>query len=202
MSDQWEHVERTHAYAAEVAKALGDGWTYTRTFDGDGKPTWFATLTGPNGASLHLSRESRTGRYQWSGNYPRDAKGQDHKPYNATRPEISTSPEKTPVQAARDITRRLLPDYLALLARCQEGVDAANTYVDTTARNVARLAEILGREPDKRPTSGSEASVRFYWRGGDTYGDVMVNGNHVRIDVKLPMDQAERLLPILRDLAI
>jgi hypothetical protein len=195
MSEQ-EQSARTHIYAAAVAGALGTGWTYAPNRDGNGYLPRYATIAGPDGASLHVSNEYQTGRFEWSGNYPRDAQGHDHKPYHATRPRITTSADKSPGQAARDITRRLLPAYLDLLKQCQESVAAANAYVDTTARNVARIADVLGVSP---PLSPSSAFLRFYWNGGDTYGDVTVNGTSVQINVKLPLAQAERLLADLRN---
>ena len=190
-----DQAAQTHAYADAVAKALGDGWAYAQNRDADGKPPWFATITRPDGAGLHLSREYRTGRYQWSGTYPRDTKGQDHMPYNATRPSITTSPDKAPEQAARDVTRRLLPEYLALLEQCQARVAQANDYATTTARNAAKLAAMLNTVPDERPRNG-DACVRFH--RGEYYGDVTVNGESIRIDVRsLTVEQAARVLRVL-----
>ncbi len=194
-----DQTDQTHAYAQAVAKALGDGWTYNdadnRDVDGEW-PRW-AQIARTDGGGLHVSREWNTGRYLWSGEYPRDASGHDQTPYNAKRPSITVSPDKSPEQVARDITRRLVPDYLALLAQTRERIDRADAYANTARRNAVTLAKILDTVPGEHARQG-DAAVRFH--RGEFYGDVAVNGDSIRIDARsLTMAQAERVLRALME---
>ncbi len=71
------------------------------------------------------------GSYHISGSYPRDAKQSYINPYdyNETRQDsINCSSNKTPEQIAKDIARRLLPEYFLRLAKVEKQILDNDTY--------------------------------------------------------------------------
>jgi hypothetical protein len=109
--------------AQEIAQALGPDWRFSTKFDAedaqDRKP-WRSRIDGPDSQALFLSNTwGPKGMLHVSGRTP---DGIDHQTQVSigTLPSINISLTKTPEQMAKDISRRLLPEYQAFLAKLFE----------------------------------------------------------------------------------
>lgn len=176
-----------YEHAARVANALPGAWTARRG-------EWWAEVRNDEAPAevLHVSRNG-DGRYHWSGIYPRDAQGQDQVPYRTARPTITTGPAQPVARVARDVARRLVPAYRALLAEVQARIDEANDYAAQTTRSTDRLARVLGASS----RAGRDADRLFVY-AGEVSGDLQISGDSVRLDLRgLTAEQAERALRVV-----
>lgn len=94
--------------AREVATALGDGWSPLPNEPGYG---YWPQIAGPDGATVFLRREGA--KVEVHADYP----GNDA--YDVKHLTIGVSVSRGAATIAREIQRRLLPEYLPELARVQ-----------------------------------------------------------------------------------
>lgn len=170
--------------AREVAPLLGEGWVF------DDRDSAGASIAGPDDAELffYLGYGSK-GKVTISSSYPN---GTYQKVWKYDRFEIGVSVSRGAAVIAKEIQRRLLPDYLPELARVRQAIadhDAAEARRDS-------VAEVLGK------IVGSEArggEIRLYHSGG-YHGAINVGhgGDNVRIELGgLSSEQAELILSAL-----
>jgi len=181
---------------ARVAPFLGDGWT-ARPHP-DGEPSMGGYLDGPDGATLHAYggyQAGRTDRLAITGYYPDDPTdgrarvggsgcpwlnpGPDA--YQARRHSITVRKDRTPEAIAREIHRRLLPDYLADLAGVLE---ADRRTVAAAGLQADRLAELGDVFKLTRPQADG---LSWYTSQGATgYGDVRLysDGSQGSLELK------------------
>lgn len=158
-------------HAKNIANALGDGWKRSNRFD-EMDFSWRAVLEGPDHQELFISNAcAGKGRLYIGGSIPAGADWG----YGVSRPEITVDENKSAQQVAKDITRRLLPDYLPKLAVVLKRVAVHNTFVisrDEVLKAVAKLTK--GRIQGEMVYTGSwdlqvsgPDSIRLY--GNDLY---------------------------------
>ena len=109
--------------AQEIAQALGPDWKLSTRFDAedsqDRKP-WRSRIEGRDSQALFLSNtRGPKGMLHVSGWTP-DGIPHETQVRVGTLPSINVSLTKTSAQIAKDITRRLLPEYQALLTKVIE----------------------------------------------------------------------------------
>src|SRR5258708_33417287 len=109
--------------AQEIVQALGPDWKLSTRFDAedsqDRRP-WRSRIEGPDSQALFLSNTwGPKGMLHVSGWAP-DGIPHETPVRGGALPSINVSLTKTPTQIAKDITRRLLPDYQALLTKVIE----------------------------------------------------------------------------------
>lgn len=162
-----EETAKAEAIRAKLAVVAGLlGLKMTPTMDQDDARNPAAELldpAAPDRCGIWLRCETY-GKGAWttckaSGVYPRHADGSwvDVNEYpKAPSPEISFSISKTPGQIAKDIQRRLWPEYIARLEKVRARIASTNDY-DTRTNNT--LAAILGREPDDHERAKRACSV-------------------------------------------
>lgn len=159
---------------ATVAGLLGLVMTPLKEEDDSRRPD--AELLDPNAtdrAGLWL-RVDTYGKGSWttcraSGVYPRHADGSwvDLCEYpKVPAPEISFSISKDPEAIAKDIKRRLWPEYIARLEKVRSRIVSTNDY-DTRTNNT--LATILGRDPDYHERANRACSVDLGTLPGQEY---------------------------------
>lgn len=176
--------------APAVASALGEGWTATQFEHNENA----ATLSGPAGAEVFIWTNAYPHCHQRAeivGQYP------EHKPYDVKRHKITVSLDKTAEQIARDITRRLLPDYLPDLARALEAQASHEAYVRRVADNAATLtaSPVVEGGPTHRSTE-TRQDYRLTVPAG--WGTLQVMGDTATIELhSLPVDVAARVLAAL-----
>ena len=136
---------RLDILAPQIAASLQPAGAWT---SGPGQQNYYdvrAILTGPDGAELGLSLDYGRGthlmrltvRTEMNG-LRSHMGGADHE----VKSEITVSPDKDPAKIATDIERRLLPQYLEVMARAQ--VNKAR-YDETLAGIHATVAMIVAR---------------------------------------------------------
>jgi len=128
--------------AVEIAKALGSDWSRADDFDSDGRD-WRARLNGPQSQRLFLSNTwGKKGMLHISGWVPEFV---DRKTVSVPEmPSIQVSLTKTADQMAKDITRRLLPDYQFALSALLLKHVADVEFKDGVKKTKYQVAEILG----------------------------------------------------------
>jgi hypothetical protein len=133
--------------AQEIAQALGPDWRFSTKFDAedaqDRKP-WRSRIDGPDSQALFLSNTwGPKGMLHVSGRTP---DGIDHQTQVSigTLPSINISLTKTPEQMAKDISRRLLPEYQAFLAKLFEQHRKDSEYKNGIEQMRRDVAEVLG----------------------------------------------------------
>lgn len=152
--------------AEELSKATGATWTRTARF---GDEDWRAEVAGPGAQALFLSNTwGGRGRLYISGSFPNGVE----LPYKAERPSITVAENKTPDRIAADITRRLLPAYVALLITVLDKKAKAEEFEAGRQRLAAEVAIIVG---------GKVKEQMVYSKGWDLQvagpDSIRINGN-------------------------
>lgn len=183
--------ERILALVADVAESLDGEWIL--------KP--FPEDWGRVGAWLHEARsqailvvgESQSSRKEQdrldvSTDYPKDRDGNTaHEP----RPKITVSASKSGAQIARDVERRLLPEYLPLLEqilRRHAAYDSHEDEVRRIARQVAKLVQV--KQDLKSPTVSFYHSPYKIFQHTMSQAQVMGDGE---VEITLRLDVATGL---------
>ena len=180
-----------------VAEALGEGWSV---------PEDAPTLIGPGGAHVGGwvgTYGSDKGRLELRGEFPTDRDGKIHWTSAARLKvhSISVRADRPPLAIAREIQRRLLPEYLAILPGVIAEADRCVAAHRTAAALREEMVETL------KPLSGNvylrESRVRSYDRNGvkpSVTVDVR-NYGHVEVKVEsLTHDQLRKLATFLTTL--
>jgi hypothetical protein len=132
--------------AEEIALALGTEWKRDTKTDADdtkeGLGEWRAVLNGQGSESLFLSTTwGQKGKLYVSGSIPTSV---DRQSVRVPDPiAINISMDKTAPQIARDITRRLLPEYRVQLAEVLKSHASDVERKEGTLRTKNRVAQIL-----------------------------------------------------------
>lgn len=198
------------ALAADVAAALGDGWGVETEWDGSDP-----AIRHIDGRRLHIHApqypHAMRGKITVSGDYPYRP-GAYIEPGN--RAEIGISASRGAVVIAREISRRLLPDYterwLKVLAGNAEHAKSVSNLRAVEARFYAALGKPAPDDsglPDWRKRErerDTRATIRMY--GDGLNGDVELSaysGDRVSVSLELrslSVETALELLALLRKL--
>lgn len=120
----------------DIVLALGGEWTMREPES----PHWPHHISRPDGADLWVTLDGGRdkGRIVVEGRLTRPL--YDHKPYDATLPDITVSNSKSPAEIANAIERRLLPRLLPIV----EAATASKKAMDEAdARREAMRVSIL-----------------------------------------------------------
>jgi|GEM_PF-2475056 len=169
--DQRAIVRQVSAF---VADALGEGWSVD-TSEAYAEHTG-VYVDGPDGARLWLTLGGRNygrdlDRLSIRGQYPRPEESKGYgdgwsKRFGETRTdEISVKRDRDPAAIAREIRRRLLPDYLEMLGEAVAGNAAHDAAVRRGRELRADLAARLGKGTRVDDARG-DVSTPYY--GSDT----------------------------------
>lgn len=177
--------------ASDVAAALGDGWR--SEYDPDSFGRYRATLHGPDDAKILMWRDryGNDGKLTVSGSYP------DNNAYDVKHVKIGIGETRGAAVIAREIQRRLLPDYLPELVRIKK--DNARRTDNRAAR--LRLAEelagpIKGRVIDD--ARSSHTHIVTYDNGLSVSIDINHDASGGRIEVSsATADQLRAIIALL-----
>lgn len=197
--------ERLIALAEQVAEALPGAWD-VKPFPED----WGrigAWLTDPDSkAQLAIgetqSRPSKgivgpthgDGRLDVSTDYPRDSQGNSaYEP----RPKITISSSKTGAQIAKDIERRLFPEYLPLLQKVLTRYHAYDEHEKNASAVAKQIADVVRVKHDPK-----SETVSFYHSPYPIFSETMsqvqvLGGDEVELTLRLDPDTAIDLLKSL-----
>jgi hypothetical protein len=145
---------------------------------------WQTTIKGPGGLSLFVDFSKR-GRLFISGcGWPKDNTGHEHYPRHGRNLKISVRGDRGAEAIAKEITRRLMPDYLNEHAKQKELAaeydevakkkeritDAVHVLIGGTSRtrNGQTVFDIDGYGKQITVTSGGHVSIEFkYLESGE-----------------------------------
>jgi hypothetical protein len=140
-------------------------------------------LHGPDGAVLTLTRQRNNPlRLSVHGRYP---PGTTQVAYHLPSHTITISISRGAQAIARDIARRLLPGYLADLARAQQ---ALHTRADASRARERVAAQLLAVVPGLRRGVASDTRVTLVYYGqrhSGTNGSVEISGPGDEVSISL-----------------
>lgn len=138
------------ALCADIAKELGEGWSAASREGMTG-----AYLVHSDGRELHVwNGWNNHGKLAISGNFTRDMhdvywfKNEDYK----TNQDINVRADRGAVVIAREITRRLLPQYTETFARAQAAVTEQREAMAKREDVAGWFYAMLGKTPPERKT--------------------------------------------------
>lgn len=174
--------------AVEIAARL-PGFRMEREKDDDNHVT---TLLHEDGRAINISApsypHSDRGKLAISGYFTREQREQ--RSYDDTEQRIMVSASRGAVVIAKEIARRLLPEYTAMWEKRVQRVAEATKYANQSLNNACLIAQALG---EKRP---EKDSFRFFQ--GEVYGDVQVSGMSIKIEARcLTLEQALAIAKII-----
>jgi hypothetical protein len=193
---QTENIENLEA----IAGSLGEGWKAVPNNDG----CRGAHLHGPASEDIWLSRTwAGPGRLFIKGEFPTALDGGgSYGPYNARdKHSITVAGDKAPAVIARDIERRLLPEYRLDLAKALKSQIAHMARREAIKQTSNRLMA-LGCKLNHNRESGDRVSLFadpevFHV---DTYATVHVDSTGVKFEISMDGDSAEKVLTFLKEL--
>lgn len=181
--------------APEIARLLG--------FDlvsSGGENRHLAKLRAPEGYVIYINAGYQAGydRFSISGERVRD--DDNHEVYlghGVEYPRIQVAIGRPARAIAMEIQRRLLPDYTDLWRQANEKLASHRAYERSKADAAAELADICG--VPRGEVRDGEFSLYRSTRFPENLGSVSVSGDEVKLDLRLPLEDAKALLASLED---
>jgi len=182
-------TEVINKVALDVAAELGDDWVAQSGDDHNyrGWDAYCQRVSNP-ACRLHLDARWPPGRLVIIG-----LRGQDAGRFwnSQVKTEITVSQNKTPIQIANDITRRLLPAYERELAEATVRMTKAaedQQRLTSLARQVAGVLGAAFRADETQGAGDRQASVRVASGTSGVSGSIDVLDGHSRIDLYVPTE--------------
>lgn len=178
----------------DIAEALQGQWEMTPFPEDWGRlGAWLNETKTKAILSIGESQSARTHDTQLdvSTDYPRDRQGNSaYEP----RPKISVSSSKSGSQIARDIERRLLPEYLPILEKVLKRYAASDEYEDKTSQIARQIASLVQVKLDPK----SDA-ISFYHSPYKIFARTMsqaqpVDDDEVEITLRLDVNTSLKVL--------
>lgn len=143
--------------------------------------------------TLYYSSEKRNGlRLVVAGLFPKTARGEYIKP--DTDHSITIAADRNPEAVAKDIERRLLPDYRVTLQKVIETKTYQDDYNQKQESNTLEAAKLLG--VTLTPEGIEAGALSLSVKGG--YGDARIYADAIRFDrLSLPIAVALQVLEII-----
>ena len=202
--DKNELRESVIRQAQHIAEYLDGRWTVT--------PCPYEHIAGADlqdmeGAHLYIGTVSEgygqpITKLHIKGELPKNIKGEEpyvegYGQFGKRMPSINVSRSKTAAQIAADIERRLLPEYLEILALAQQRVAESNTYYNKTESMAAQIAKLI--EADPSDLRGNK--VHFYHSPfpifQESLGDAEVSDDDVKLTLRLSHENTLKILRYL-----
>lgn len=180
--------------ARAIAECLGDGWQAT---EGPFGPET-AELTGPDHQRIELS--ALGDRWHAQARYPHTRHGL---PYGLTWPEITVAARRGAETLAAEITRRLLPGYLAQLKHVLDFQSEAERDEQAQQQAAERIAGLL--PGDVRCLDVDASRIIWYLPGHEhSSADICLSRGGTQISklelARIPIEVAVPLLELLAEL--
>lgn len=197
--DPIERKNFLRSVGEQVAPRLGDGWSLHPN-NGEYNDE-YRELHGPNGQALYFAFKDDT-KLTFGPRWPKDETGRESFPrgyQNEPKVEgIKVSIEKTPEIIARDIQRRLLPQYQATLAAIQKRLEESSSYEKKRAANLERLAKVVGTTVRYDRNGQAPHSISHYRNDGPYAREIYTNDTTADINLSsVPMKLAVEILALI-----
>lgn len=190
-----EEQEFKQQFIERLAIVAGPGAQIRANGDGEANGIKY----GDTEAAFYVGYDAHHHRFEISGVYPQSrVDGSQFYPSQLYSPQVSSpsitvNADKSPEQIAKDIARRFLPDYRAVLARCLEARDNHDSYIRNSNSLAKELADILGEKPSGR-SEAERQHIHLSSLKKNFYGDFHVSGDSISVDLRsLNPDQARKL---------
>jgi hypothetical protein len=159
--------ETTNAWETlqTLAKGVADIMGYKVKPRSESNHGGYAVIEGPDGRAIAFNTASglaNSGKIHISGVYPDRIDGRLVWTARKTYPRIQVAMSKSPAIVARDIERRLMPDYLALLAECKETIARWTDIRDKSGTIANMIATEFGAQVRKRDNPTADAEISLY----------------------------------------
>jgi hypothetical protein len=148
-------------------------------------------------ASLYFCHHE--GKIHVSSDLPKNAKGET--PYvtgygqlGKRMPSINVSFDKTPQQIAKDIERRLLPEYLPVLEKAVEQIADSDAYYNKTESFAEEIARIVGVEAKGNTVDFYRSKYPVF---GEKHGKAEVHDDEVSLELRLTYEMMKDVLEFL-----
>jgi hypothetical protein len=186
------------ALVSDLPKELGQNWKLTR-YKND--TPWYAEITHLVSGALSLHLGEWKGRVSIAGVYDDRVEGRQvwYKSSSEPWPSISVAVTREAKAVAREVERRLLPDYSRLHAECEKRVAEYKTLLAASKATAELVAQMIGGKVYH--TEGSyEYEVNAYrsTKLPEQSFDIKVSGTDITFD-RLCVDRAvaEQILAVL-----
>lgn len=182
----------------EVAIFLGPAWK----FEAQDENSVWQRIQGPGEAKLWLQLVEYgcdKGRVTVSGSLNIGKNGQywtTYENHNRVHPPVISVAESRGAEViAKEIKRRLLPEYLRILALAVSQRDSQIAYENKRRNTLVELAKIVhARVPD-----GDDVGSTSFYRNDAAYGKIQAHGdNTVSLDLhNCTLEQAQHILKFI-----
>jgi hypothetical protein len=148
-------------------------------------------------ASLYFNHHE--GKIHVSSDLPKDAKGEipyveGYGQFGKRMPSINTSFSKTPEQIAKDIERRLMPEYMDVLSKALTRIVSSDSYHSKTEGFAGQIAKLVGVE-------AKDNKVDFYRSPhpvlNETISRAEVHEDDVELELRLSYGMTMEVLEFL-----
>jgi hypothetical protein len=175
------HNEEFRKIARAVAAELGDAWSL-----GD-EIGWGFQMNGPGGQRLHIASE-KGGRAEIHGVYPSPTAyyfdGEQHR-------SIGVSLSRGPEAIAREIRRRVMPDYVATLAKVKAADERHREAYEARQEYAGKVYRVIGKEPpalehwqQRHAEADTRSSVDLSgFAGGNGHVDISFDATKAGIEI-------------------
>jgi len=163
------------------------------------------SLVGPDDKEIHATLDGyrKQGRIALSGTYPRDKAGRYYGGMQNQRAAITVAADKCEGKIAREIKSRLLPTYLAELAKIRARIKQSDDHdallLETYNKTAAAVGAQTYTEDEYRHKWGQRSSTAKVWTNdlklaGGMISSIQTGAGWVEIELRLPLDAALELL--------
>jgi hypothetical protein len=180
---------------AEVGEFLGGSWDIIP--NPEEWPMGAHLVDHDIHASLYFNHHE--GKIHVSGDLPKDAKGEI--PYvegygqlGKRMPSINASFNKTPEQIAKDIERRLMPEYMDILMKALSRIASSDSYHSKTEGFAGQIAKIVGVEAKGNKVDFYRSSHPVF---SETISRAEVHDDDVELELRLSYGTTKKVLEFL-----
>lgn len=159
------------------------------------------SLVGPDDKEIHavLDGYRKQGRIALSGTYPRDKAGRYYGGMQNQRAAITVAKDKCEGKIAREIKSRLLPTYLAELAKIRARIKKSDDHDALLLETHNKTAAAVGAQTYTEDELGFLPMRTKVWTNdlklaGGMISSIQTGAGWVEIELRLPLDAALELL--------
>jgi hypothetical protein len=182
-----------HDLGANIATILGDGWNCSYEPEKYGRDRM--ALNGPDDAEIVVwrARYGHDGKLDIHGIYPKN------ETYDVKHVRIGVGETRGPAVVAREIQRRLLPDYLPELARIKaDNARRADNHGARLALAKELAALIKGSVNDDSRSSHTRVNTSYAASGPRTQVEIRYDASGGNIEIhSLSADQLRAVVTLL-----